>query len=64
MRVGRPRLAVVLVAAVASAVSLTVARGETHQPIPSKYPYNDHVFPVTRHRCGRCPVAGGVARCR
>ena len=27
---------------------------EAHQPITSKYTYNEHVFPVLRDRCGRC----------
>ncbi len=30
-----------------------------HQPITSKYTYNEHVFPVLRERCGRCHFPGG-----
>jgi len=61
MTIRRPRHAVLLAAAVAGAVGLSVERGETHKPITSKYTYNDDVFPVLRDRCGRCHVTDGVA---
>lgn len=30
-----------------------------HQPITSKYTYNEHVYPVVRDYCGRCHFPGG-----
>ena len=57
----RRRRGILLVAAVAGAVGLSVERGETHKPITSKYTYNDDVFPILRDHCGRCHVADGVA---
>jgi len=52
----------VLVAAlVAAACALSVAPGEAHKAVTSKYTYNDDVFPILRDRCARCHVPGGVA---
>jgi len=50
-----------MTAAVAGAVGMSVERGETHKPITSKYTYNEDVFPILRERCGRCHVEDGVA---
>jgi hypothetical protein len=49
------------VAAVAAACALSIAPGEAHKAITSKYTYNDDVFPILRDRCARCHVAGGIA---
>jgi len=38
---------------------ILLASMEAHQPITSKYTYNEHVFPVLRDRCGRCHYPGG-----
>jgi mono/diheme cytochrome c family protein len=54
------RLALVS-AAVAAACALSIAPGEAHKAITSKYTYNDDVFPILRDRCARCHVAGGIA---
>src|SRR5687767_15471593 len=59
MRVRANRM--VMVAAVAAAIGLSVERGETHKPITSKYTYNEDVFPILRDHCGRCHVAEGIA---
>jgi hypothetical protein len=56
----RARLALVA-AAVAAACALSIAPGEAHKAITSKYTYNDDVFPILRDRCARCHVAGGIA---
>jgi hypothetical protein len=60
MTVTRLRVLVALTVA-ASAVALSVQRGEAHKAITSKYTYNDDVFPILRERCASCHVAGGVA---
>lgn len=45
-----------------AAAGLAAVLGSTvgaHQPITSKYTYNEHVFPVVEARCGRCHFPGG-----
>jgi hypothetical protein len=48
-------------AAVTTVCALSLAPGEAHKAITSKYTYNDDVFPILRDKCARCHVAGGVA---
>src|ERR1700736_2365245 len=48
-------------ALVVAACALSVAPGEAHKAITSKYTYNDDVFPILRERCASCHVPGGVA---
>jgi hypothetical protein len=36
-------------------------RPSAHDPISSKYTYNDDVYPIVRRECGSCHVTGGVA---
>jgi hypothetical protein len=45
----------------AGAVFVAVSAGEGHNPLTSKYTYNDHVFPILRDKCGTCHVSAGVA---
>lgn len=32
-----------------------------HEPIASRWNYNEHLFPVFRDRCGSCHIEGGIA---
>ena len=57
---GRTRR-ILMTAAIAGAVGMSVERAEMHKPITSKYTYNEDVFPILRERCGRCHVEDGVA---
>jgi hypothetical protein len=36
-------------------------RGAAHDPVTSKYDYNNDVLPLLRDHCGRCHVEGGPA---
>lgn len=49
------------IAAAGALVVLNSARPQAHKPITSKYTYNADVFPIIRHRCGGCHVAGGAS---
>jgi hypothetical protein len=42
-------------------VAAAVGPGEAHNPLVSKYTYNDDVFPILREKCGACHVNAGVA---
>ena len=52
---------VIVASAVAAMCALSIAPGEAHKAVTSKYTYNDDVFPILKERCARCHVAGGVA---
>jgi hypothetical protein len=58
-----PRIRQVMVAAAVTlgAAWLTVAPGQAHKAITSKFHYNEDLFPLFREHCGRCHVEGGVA---
>lgn len=53
--------AILLFVTALGALVLTTKPGEAHNPITSKYTYNDDIFPIMRDRCGRCHVPDGVA---
>jgi hypothetical protein len=42
-------------------VVAAVCSGDAHNPLPSKYTYNEDVFPILRDRCGSCHVSAGAA---
>jgi len=52
---------VLFVVALLGGTGLSIERGEAHNPITSKYTYNDDIFPILRDHCGRCHVPDGVA---
>jgi hypothetical protein len=56
--------AIVAAASAVAAVLVAIERRpgiRGHEPIASKYTYNEHVFPIVRERCGGCHIAGGAA---
>jgi hypothetical protein len=60
IRIGLRRRSAVWALALGGAV-LAVGSGDAHNPLISKYTYNDHVFPILRDKCGACHVSAGVA---
>lgn len=61
MTTSRGTQALVVAAVTLAGAWLTVAPGEAHKAITSKFYYNEHLFPLFRDHCGRCHVDGGVA---
>src|SRR5262245_27333867 len=48
----------------ATAIGVLLLAGhpvDAHKAITSRYTYNEHVFPILRHKCGRCHIHGGAA---
>ncbi len=56
-----PARLIISLAAAAIIAALIAPIGEAHKAITSKYTFNDDVFPIFRHKCGRCHVEGGIA---
>lgn len=61
MTTSRATRALVVAAVTMAGAWLSVAPGEAHKAITSKFYYNEHLFPLFRDHCGRCHVDGGVA---
>jgi len=57
----RPLAKFFSLAAIGSALLLTVTGVEAHKAVTSKYTYNDDVFPILRDKCGSCHTDGGSA---